>query len=860
MLLEREEQLTNLRQALADAGRGSGSLVLIAGEAGSGKTALVRVFVANLGESVLAIEGACDPLTTPRPLSPLFDFAADPEAGLSDLMDGDREPIVVFHDLLERLRKTIRPVVMVIEDVHWADAVTLDLLRFLGRRVGDTKALVVCTYRDDEVGPDHPLRPVLGQLIPLETTARLPVPPLSLQAIETLAHDKGVDAEDLHRLTDGNAFFVTEVLAGGKGLPDTVQDAVLSRVARLEPGARRVVEGVSIAPRSLPVSDAVALVGGRHGDVDESLSAGVLLGDGRTLRFRHELARSAVEESIPPARRLSLHRRMLALLHEEASPDVSRMAHHAIAAHDSELIAMHAPPAARAAAQKGAHKEAVSFLEAAIEHGAGSLDPDDVMDMRVGLSFQLGIVDRQEEARDQAQLAVDFFRETENRAALAMALDRRAAAQWRLHDRPGTRKTVDEAIELLTPLGPSRDLAYLLYHSAHFHMLARHGEQAAEINERATSVATEVGADDVLWMAEMMSGTIKIVCGEAIEGLEIIRQTVAKAEKNGDLLGKGVALSMLGSGGGEVRLYESALEALEEGIEHELTTDQDYSAAYSRAWQARIAFEQGRCDDAVERAELVFRTSPSRAGIAMTTATGALGRVRVRRGDPRAKELLEELLEGQEAHEIQHVWSPICGLAEHHWLAGNHDEMVGVLSRGYQRAMDTDSEWARGELGFWMWMAGAIDGPPDNSAEPFRLQVSGDWQGAADLWRQIGCPYEVGLALLDGDAEAQLKALEIFDDLGARPITDLARSRLRDEGVESIPRGPMRATRAHPAGLTNRQAEVLELMAEGMSNAEIADTLYIAKKTVEHHVSAIFSKLGVDSRTKAVVAARPNRD
>lgn len=240
----------------------------------------------------------------------------------------------------------------------------------------------------------------------------------------------------------------------------------------------------------------------------------------------------------------------------------------------------------------------------------------------------------------------------------------------------------------------------------------------------------------------------------------------------------------------------------------------------------------------------------------MTTALGALARVRVRRGDPGGSELLAEVLKTESLHELQHVWSPISGLAEHHWLGGRLEEMEPVLAGGYRRALDTDSGWARGELGYWMWKAGAIDSPPDGAAEPFALQMSGKWGEAADLWREIGNPYEVGLSLSEGDVEAMKEALEIFDTLGARPMADRVRRRLREMGAESIPRGPSRATRENPAGLTNRQVEVLELISGGLSNAEIADRLFISKKTVEHHVSAVYSKLGVDSRTKAAAAFR----
>jgi DNA-binding CsgD family transcriptional regulator len=188
-------------------------------------------------------------------------------------------------------------------------------------------------------------------------------------------------------------------------------------------------------------------------------------------------------------------------------------------------------------------------------------------------------------------------------------------------------------------------------------------------------------------------------------------------------------------------------------------------------------------------------------------------------------------------------------------LKGRGEESLDVLAPAYEQALDTDSEWAQGEIGFWMWKVGAIDGPAEDAARPFSLQMSGDWRSAAAAWREIGCPYEVALALADGDEEAMLEAVAAFETLGAKPAADMARSRLRDMGVGKIPRGPTSETRENPMNLTARQLDVLRLMTRGLTNSEIAEALFISKKTVEHHVSAVFTKLGVADRSKAIERA-----
>lgn len=849
MLLERGDLLDTLSAGRESAVLGRGSMVLVSGEAGAGKTSLVRAFVDSLDDSTLVISGACDPLTTPRPLSPLYDFAADPGSGLTELATGTLSPFEMFEAVLDRLRNTVRPIVVVIEDIHWADDATLDFLRFIGRRIEETKAMVICTYRDDEVGADHQLRPVLGQLIPLGTTSRITVPALSVEAVGRLAGDRPIFANELHELTDGNAFFVTEVLATGQDLPGSVREAVLARTAGLGESSRRVLEAVSIAPRSLTVGHAMTLVGGSPSDVDEALAAGMLVGDSHQLSFRHELARAAVEESLPPARRLSLHRRMLGLLAEDRDPDIARLAHHAVRSDDIALIVEYAPIAAREASAKGAHKQAISFLEAALDQERE--DPGVVADLQLEVAYELAVVGRTEEAVASVEQAIDHYRDVGFTEKLGMALIRLSAAQWRLNQNDKGDAALNEAIELLEPLGPSDVLARAYYRKAYNSMLARKGALGRETLIKAREAAPDSPLADLAWDMRMLDGCLDVVLGDTIRGVEVLRACETSATTPGQVA---IAQSMLGSGGGEARLYDDALAALDRSVTFGLRHDEDYMVAYSRSWQARVAHEQGRWTDAVECARLVeSRTIDS--GIAYITAMTALGRVRVRRGDPGGIELLDEMCELARVHELQHGWNAMCGRAEFYWLGGQPEMGHDWLVPAYERALETDSGWARGEIGFWMWRTGAIDSPPDGAAEPFRLQMEGDWRRAAELWKEIGCPYEVALALTDGDEPAMLEAVRIFDSLGAAPATRMVRNRLLASGVGPIPRGPSRSTKANPAGLTDRQLEVLGLMVHGLSNGEISEELFVSKKTVEHHVSAIYSKLGVRTRARAIAVA-----
>ncbi|MGH8873250.1 MAG: ATP-binding protein [Acidimicrobiia bacterium] len=852
-LLERDDSLSELTQSLEEAVTGRGSMVLIAGEAGAGKTALVNEFSARVTGRILLLEGACDPLSTPRPLGPLLDILADAGSGIGPVDLGE-EPFKLFGSVIDRLKSTIRPIVVVIEDVHWADGGTLDFIRFLGRRVGETKALVLCTYRDDEVGPSHPLRVVLGDLATRGYTKRMRVSPLSVDAVHRLAGGGSQDAVRLHRLTGGNPFFLTEILASGKVLPDTVQDAVLARLSRLPEAARNVVEVVSIAPRSMDLDLASRLSAQGPADVDLATGAGMLIADGSGLRFRHELARTAVEESLPATRRMALHREMLRVLADGTELDLAALAHHAIRADDGRLVVAYAPKAARQASSRGARREAVSLYESALAH-RDLLDGDQEAALRVGLGSQLALLDQHELAQTHTEAAITHHRATGNTTALANALILASNRYWANRRTDEARTAADEALRLLAPLGPSPELAAAHYVSGYLWMLHRRHEAAMDDIRIALEMAAATRAERTERQARLIEGTIELVTGDPKRGVDLLEEVSIEASRAADSRTVVLATGMLGSGGGEARCYQVAIDALERSIEVGTRNDEDYTVAYSRAWLARIAFEQGRWDEVVTFAGMVEEGPPGRGSISPVTALGALGRAQVRRGDDAAKQTLTTAVSLGEGGEMQHLWPPLCGLAELAWLQGRGDEIPDILEWVYSEALRSDSAWARGEVGFWMWRAAAIASPPPGAAAPFALHIEGAWQEAAAMWGELGCPYEEALALADGDLEAQLQAVQILDRLGARPMAAWLRSRIRDGGHTGVPRGPRPQTRAHPLGLTARQAEVLRRMTEGLSNAEIADRLFISAKTAEHHVSAIYARLGVSRRAEAIARA-----
>ena len=207
------------------------------------------------------------------------------------------------------------------------------------------------------------------------------------------------------------------------------------------------------------------------------------------------------------------------------------------------------------------------------------------------------------------------------------------------------------------------------------------------------------------------------------------------------------------------------------------------------------------------------------------------------------------------SQELQRLGPVAAARAENAWLDGDLAGTAAAARATYQLAVDRGEPWSRGELAFWLRRAGQPVVARADDPEPYACALAGDWGGAAEAFDELGFAYDRADMLTESDdEEARLEALAILDRLGAVRSASLLRRRLRADGVRRIPRGPRAAARADPAGLTPRESEVLELLAAGATNAQIAQTLVITPKTVDHHVSSVLAKLGVSSRREAGAA------
>jgi DNA-binding CsgD family transcriptional regulator/tetratricopeptide (TPR) repeat protein len=868
-LLEREQFFDELAAILGDVAGGNGRFVLVTGEAGIGKTSLVERFAETNKKNARVLWGACDALFTPRPLGPLYDIAHQTRGPLLSLLDEEAARTSIFSAFLDELQHAHSPTIAVTEDVHWADEATLDLLKFLGRRINRTNSMLVVTYRDDELAANHPLRLVLGDLPPRSVT-RLRLPPLSEAGVNALAQSEGRLVEDLYPVTGGNPFFVTEALASkALGVPETVRDAVLSRAARLSPEARAVLELVSVVPARTELWLLNDTINPEMGVLEDAVGAGMLRYEGEAISFRHELARRAVEDSLSVPERQRLHSIILkALLARNAADSgqpgfnslatrgqnalVARIVHHASQAGDRDSVLEFAPLAARQAAALNAHREAATHYQTALQYGA-TLAPEDHAGLLERRSYECFLTDQIEAALAARREALEIWTQLDDKLRQGDNLRWMSRFTWSLGRNKEAESYSLEAVTILESLTPGQELAMAYSNRAQLHMLADEYAQAVLWGSRAIELAERLGATEILVHALNNVGTAELLTDND-QGRIKLEESLRLALANNLHEHTCRAYTNLGTATLRGRDYPVAIRWFEDGIAHAIEHELDFCKLYLIAGRARAYFEQGDWDRAADNAGFVLGRYRVPA-ITRIEALAVLGHVRVRRGDPDAARLLNEAHKlAMETGEPQRIAPVAAAQAELAWLTGDAERVVREARSFLNPAKGRGGPWFQGEFAFWLWRAGVIEAV-EKIAAPYALQMSGDWRAAAAAWRQIGCPYEEAMALADGDKTAKLTAVEMLKQLGAGPALERLLKSLRDTGVRGIPRGPRPSTQENPAGLTNRQLEVLAFMAEGLSNAEIAERLFISAKTVDHHVSAILGKLASRTRAEAVAVA-----
>ena len=851
-LVERDAALLTFDRQLAAARQGSGHVLLVYGEAGIGKTTLLKAFAERRGDA-LPWWGACDSLGTPHPLAPLHDIARAADVAFSPLLQPGHARAELFEAVLTTLQQGRVPTLAIFEDVHWADDATLDLLKFLGRRIDRVPCLLVLSWRDDEVSAAHPLRRLLGEL-PSSLVTRLALQPLSPDAVARLATAAMRSAGGLHALTRGNPLFVSELLRHGvEGVPHGVQDLVLARFARLGAAAQAVVRLASTVPTRIEGALVDALLAPSAAVIDECLNCGLLTAADGSYFFRHELVRVAVEASLSPPMARALHADVLRVLAQpgQAAVSLARRVHHAVRAGDARAVAALAPEAAAQALQRGAHGEAAAHYRTALAHGEPG---EDVGNWLAAYARESRLTNQLDEAIAAHGRLSAWHRSRPDPRREAVNLSGLALAQVLALRNVEADSASQRAIAVLETLPPGPELASAYRVEAQLRMLNRDCEVAVAWADKAIALAQQFGEREILAEAVGTLGTATLFidyeagCAHLARALEL-----ALADGLHGLAAN--THSNLGSGSGEVWRLREAQQHLKAAIAFSQQHEIDFYRHYSVAWLALCELHLGQWDDAREHAlDIVQQAAPPNTSRVMALA--ALGRLQARRGEPDAAATLDDALAlALASGTLQRVAPVRCARAEAAWLRGDMAGVVAEARSALAMAQAHRHPWFAGELAQWLRRAGAPVELPASCAQPHALLMRGQWREAAQAWAAIGAPFEQALALAEGDDDARFAALAMLEELGAQAAADRLRKSLRAAGVRGIPRGARASTQTNPHQLTEREREVLGLLCGGLRNSEIAERLCRSVRTVDHHVAAAFAKLGVNTRAEAVVAA-----
>jgi DNA-binding CsgD family transcriptional regulator/tetratricopeptide (TPR) repeat protein len=861
MLLERESALASLTTYAADAERGDGRLVLISAEAGGGKSALLEEFALKL-TAARWLWAASEGLFTPRPLGPLYDLAEQLGGELMQLCAARASRDELFRALLRQLieRESVERqlserdalTVVVFEDLHWADEATIDLVRFLGRRLRGTRVLILATFRDTGAGPRDALQIAVGELSSQQSTKRVALNPLSETAVLRLANGSKLDGKQLYHLTGGNPFFVAEVVAAGVDtVPASARDAVLARVARLSTKARGVLEVAALVGRRAE-PELLSRVAPDFTSVSEELSScDLLTEDDGALVFRHELARLAVEQTVFRGRRPAIHSAVLAALLELGHDEDARLAFHAEAARDHDAVLLYAPRAAEQLSAVASHREAAAQYERSIRF-AGKAPIRTRAALYENYAREVSLLDRWEDADAAALRALELWREAGDRNREGGVLSQLGGIAWRLCNGEECLRYTADAVRVLEPLGPSAELAAAYEGAAGDLMIYGRDDEALAIVGRARAMAMQFGATDVLSGALNTEACALFTSSD--EWPRILTEALELAVEHGHNGPAGRAYSNFTDLYTIERDFARADRYRSEGLAFCEERDMDVYVACLTGNLVLCSEITGDWDVGMQHGDALLTRMAS--PINRINALCGTGLIAARRGTGTVWARLDEAADsGARVQEPEWIAKPALARAEAAWIYGNLELARSEIER-IVPVLEFVDQFQRGAVAVWFRRLGVAYESHGTISEPHRLMLDGKFDEAAEFWLSLSSPAEAAMALYDGGTEPHLrKALAIFGDLGAKASANRVRARMRELGIRSIPVGARSSTRAHPSGLTRRESEVLELIARGGTNADIAESLFISQKTVDHHVSAILAKLGTSTRVEAAAEA-----
>ena len=857
-LIEREGFVNLLQAKLDNVTKGEGHCIFITGEAGIGKTSLVKEFCKSQPSRYKVYHGACDALFTPRPLAPLYDIIWQVNNELSPRSHSLDERFSLFTHFYRELSQQSEPVIIVFEDLHWADEATLDFIKFFARRITQIRCLFLLTYRDEEVNSHHPLKNMLGQL-PNDCFTRMPLTHFSRSVVDKMAAEKGYNGEDVYSLSGGNPFYVTEILSNySLGMPDSIKDSILSAFNRTTDRTRDVWELLSVLPAGLETKYLEHFAPLFAADIENCLNLKILFIDGKHIYFKHELFRRTIENSLSPLKRVALNKKVLDLLKDrfEQDEEVERIIHHAKNANEYETIVQYAPLAAAQAAAVGAHTESSRLYRSAIEYYQGN-EPEVLIRFYEAYSYECYLINEIEDAIIYTGKAFQLWKQKIDSAErMGNSLRFLSRLWWLAGNRHHAVDYALQAIDVLRPQPASAAKAMAFSNMSHLKMLFDEYDESISWGQQAIALAQELGDEETLSHALNNVGALHMLREETENlGREELEQSLSIALKKGLHEHAARAYSNLVRDASRLRNFNYALEKTNEGIQYCEERDLESWRANMLTFKAGILLETGNWSEAYNIVCDQLKTSSNQPAVNIEARViKATIDMRTGKGDP-----LPQLLEAAErafaTKECQYIVPTVTSIFQFEWITGNKVISQGQLQQALESMKHSLNRIDNLEFAFWLCKARQHRLPAGDHYAGFDIGSVEKVRKAAAHWEKLHCKFAQAITLYEGDEEDKREAVALLQQLGAESVLEKMKLDMRSAGIKKIPRGIRKSTQANPAQLTARELDILALLKDALQNKEIAAKLFISAKTVDHHISSILYKLEAKSRNKAVQEA-----
>lgn len=850
-LIERENMMVMLQQHLKKVSDEEGHCILISGEAGIGKTALMKEFCKQQKLSGNVFWGSCDDLFTPRPLGPLYDvlWQITKKSRSNGLSEKSRTEL--FIDFFQEIDALEGVVIVVFEDIHWADNGTLDFIQYAVRRIEQLSCLFILTFRENEMNLKPSLRNMLGQLPP-DSYSKFELLPLSKPAVIEMATSKGFNGEEVFGISGGNPFYVNEILASySPGIPEKIKNSILAVFYQQKTGVKNAWEIWSIIPDGLEVELVPKLKSST--DLENCFALDIIRVKDAKVVFKHEIYRRTIEETLNPIRKIELNKKMLELFLDifEGNGQIERILHFAKHASERQLVVKYATLVARKAASAGSHQEAAKLWCTAIEYyeGNNTLPLTDLYERYIDECFLDGQI---QEAIAYTQNVLEIRTKSAASDQMVACLCLLCRLWWIEGNSIRTGDFAKQALEYAGTQGVSTSATAMAY-GTFADVGARAGTQAECLlwAERAFQMTKDTDNEEVLCRVMMVKGNVQIAqYASAEQAIEVLKQSLDKALSTSNFQLTGYAFLNLAGNAIRIKNYELAESTLVAGIRYCETQGLSFWNACLLSWKARLSLETGNWPEARSISDYLLKNE-SHPSIIKATALAVLGRILIRQKEDGIGLLQEAKRIAMDGLDLHAIFFSINALLEYEWL--NDSQVIDTDDIMQVSALIQSSGTYEEQVEFSFWMMKASRkfqlADQDNSDIHAKLDC------ATVFNRQATYPYEQALILFNGSEDDKRNAVSIAQKLMATAVCEKMQQEMRSLGIKNIPRGIRSSTRANAALLTEREMEILTLLKGELQNKEIASQLFISAKTVDHHISNILVKLDTNSRHKAVAEA-----